>query len=201
MTGWLNFNGTIGPEWTTSDGTRFAVRPYVPGNLFQITIKPSGDTEVGALNISNQGDITLAKALPIAQGGTGATDAGTARGNLGITPANIGALSMTLLWSNSKPTSTFAAQTISVSLSSYKMCCIVYDGNINYSHMLVAFVPVGNKTWLQTEWNFRLVREATANTTSVVFGKGYGGELNTSVYEYSQACVPVKIYGVGGVSA
>lgn len=128
MTGWLNFNGTVGPEWTTSDGTRFAVRPYAPGNLFQITIKPSGGTEVSALNISNQGDITLAKALPIAQGGTGATDAATARSNLEIIPEIINAARYQRVWGDLTTKGWYRIATVAKS-SAYRITLGTYYQN------------------------------------------------------------------------
>lgn len=55
MTGWLRFNGTVGPEWHTVDGTRFSVRPYTEGNLFQITTRPVGKDEQPTFNINNDG--------------------------------------------------------------------------------------------------------------------------------------------------
>ena len=182
MTGDINFGNAAnsGIQWTTDNGTRIRIRPYSPANVFQITMKPSGGTEFGAVNIQTNGDATFSgevsagryvkgvrfrveanndyptyefKAnsqtdiaammqtgstnmwgvyeypkefdgqstryyegylLPepstgltkntnykilttkapvsVAQGGTGATSAATARANLGITPANIGAV-------------------------------------------------------------------------------------------------------------
>lgn len=93
MTGDIDFGNAAnsGIQWTTDNGTRIRIRPYSPNNVFQITMKPSDGDEFGALNIDTSGNITLAQPLPIAYGGTGATDAATARSKLGITPANIGA--------------------------------------------------------------------------------------------------------------
>lgn len=120
MTGNIDWGNAkyYGLKWTTDNGTIIHLRPYSPGNVFQITMKPSGVDEFGALGIDTSGNVSLAQPLPIAYGGTGARDAATARANLGITPSNIGAVplsgnatitgSMTLndnLWfSNNKST-------------------------------------------------------------------------------------------------
>lgn len=84
MTGYIDFgSNSNGLSWTTNNGTTIHLRPYSPSNVFQITMKPSGGDEFGALNIDTSGNISLAQPLPIAYGGTGARDAATARSNLG----------------------------------------------------------------------------------------------------------------------
>ena len=94
MTGNIDWGNAkyYGLKWTTDNGTIIHLRPYSPGNIFQITMKPSGVDEFGALGIDTSGNVSLAQPLPIAYGGTGARDATTARANLGITPDNIGAV-------------------------------------------------------------------------------------------------------------
>lgn len=63
MTGWLKFDGTtIGHEWTTADGTKFQVRPYTSGNLFQIVTTPAGGSAIASLNVRNDGTVDVGKA-------------------------------------------------------------------------------------------------------------------------------------------
>ena len=88
MTGYISWGNAAnaGLEWTTDNGTRIHLRPYSPSNLFQITMQPSGGSEFGALSIDTEGNISFIKALTVANGGTGASDAATALANLGAVP-------------------------------------------------------------------------------------------------------------------
>lgn len=87
MTGYIDFgSNSNGLSWTTDNGTTIHLRPYSPNNVFQITMKPSGGTEFGALNIDTSGNISLAQPLPIAYGGTGATTVAAVQSNFGILP-------------------------------------------------------------------------------------------------------------------
>ena len=87
ITGYLQF-GTMsnGLEWFTADGTQIHLRPYTPGNSFQITLKGpnTDDQETGAFNISTTGYVTLGRPLGIESGGTGANSAAGARNNLSV---------------------------------------------------------------------------------------------------------------------
>lgn len=93
VSGWLNFTGeSKGLKWVTEDGTEFRVRPYTSGNLFQVTVVTAEGKEAAAFNVKNDGSVWLGTPLPITSGGFGGTTAAKARANLGITPANIGAI-------------------------------------------------------------------------------------------------------------
>lgn len=60
MTGNLNYNQTTsaGMRWITDNGDIFHLRPYSPGNIFQIT-KTRNGTEWGALNLHMDGSFDL----------------------------------------------------------------------------------------------------------------------------------------------
>ena len=74
ITGYLQFGSVSnGLEWFTADGTQIHLRPYTPGNSFQITLKGpnTDDQETGAFNISTTGYVTLGRPLGLASGGLG----------------------------------------------------------------------------------------------------------------------------------
>lgn len=87
ITGYLQFGSVSnGLEWFTADGTQIHLRPYTPGNLFQITLKGpnTDDQETGAFSLSTTGYVTLGRPLGIESGGVGASSAAGARNNLSV---------------------------------------------------------------------------------------------------------------------
>ena len=60
MNGWINFGQeTQGIYWTTDNNTKFSIRPYSLGNLFQITRTEPNGNEHGALNIHYDGMVDI----------------------------------------------------------------------------------------------------------------------------------------------
>ena len=58
--GYIDFGQqSNGLAWTTNDGTIIRMRPYVPTNLFQITLAKPGAAETSTFMISSDGDISL----------------------------------------------------------------------------------------------------------------------------------------------
>lgn len=58
--GYIDFGSeSNGMVWTTSDGTIIRLRPYVPTNLFQITLAKPGASETSPFMMSSDGDISL----------------------------------------------------------------------------------------------------------------------------------------------
>lgn len=112
------------------------------------------------------------------------------------------------LWTNSSPTSDFAAQTISLSLSGYDFVRIVFVLQTEYPDYEVTFdIPVGKRLycWYSdgTHSNnvpVSLARRAIVNTTGIQFAVGYSKSIDsTTRYENTAIMVPKAIYGIKGV--
>lgn len=124
--------------------------------------------------------------MPVAMkyGGTG-SGAGAAKGG--------GAVD--ILWTNPSPSSSFAAQTISVDLTGYDLIFIEYKA-ISSSTFLSGIIDGDSHTILllaiqNTSNNRNGTRVATYDNTSVQFGNCTFNGTQTNTY-----CVPLTIYGV-----
>lgn len=105
----------------------------------------------------------------------------------------------TSLWTNSAPSSSFAAQTIPLDLSGYSVIAIACkqqdSTNINMAIPCLGFV--GNTLQCcvpnigSTQYFYK--RTATISSTGVQFSTGYRNTNGTSGTNY---CIPVAIYGV-----
>lgn len=83
-------------------------------------------------SVKNAAGVGIPLPLGLEYGGVGATDPKTARENLEITPENIGALSMELLWENASPFSEFGWQTVNfkdIDPESFRICFGSQDGH------------------------------------------------------------------------
>lgn len=156
--------------------------------------------------------------LPIAQGGTGATTAADALKKLGLTATaaelnymdgatgNVqaqldGKVTITKLWENASPASSFAAQTISLDLSAYDYL-IIYGSYQNDTIIIgpATFIKVGLNGVLHASAGLaenQRSRRFKTTTTGVEFSTGRNANSGN---EAAGACVPMCIYGVKGVS-
>ena len=153
-------------------------------------------------SVSVQDVIAGAQALPLGveYGGTGATNAATARTNLGITPENIGAMSkMDLLWENASPTSSFGQQSITLDLKNYDFVRVFCRSTYNNSVILPAADCYKGQTGIVLGYTASLgltTRGFTVGSTYVGFGLcTYAGGTT------AENSIPIRIYGIKGVSA
>ena len=100
----------------------------------------------------------------------------------------------TLLWKNASPTSSFAAQTISVAVSSYDLIMILWrNGTGNLSFLPSVIFPYSNGAAFSTATyhNETMKRDGTVTASSISFGDGYyNGSVNNA------RVIPYSIYGI-----
>ena len=131
--------------------------------------------------------------IPISSGGTGATNAGAARRNLGLT----GIETKTLLWQNASPTSGFDNQTVNLNLSNYDSLEIEFKTYAGSNTFNVSRHRIGVESVLTTATGGNpticpVMRVFTSNASGIVFSDFFDwnfGKNNT-------VCVPTKIYGI-----
>lgn len=131
----------------------------------------------------------------------------------GVTAAQVGAVSIKLLWTNASPTSEFAAQTISLNLNGYDYVAIEYRANSAGRHKM-EFCKVGEPCHLDAVCGssdnglgganvLSIFRQAEVSTSGVVFTKGIYTKQNSTSVTYTDAplwAVPRRIYGIKGVT-
>lgn len=124
-------------------------------------------------------------------------------------------IQMVKLWENASPTSSFAAQTVSLDLNDYDMVEISFYQATNQPYMHTKRIVVGSSSDLgvvttrfletsgtSTSGSWTTSRQVTTSTTKITFGAG--------AYEYVYVnsdnhivnniyTIPVAIYGIKGV--
>lgn len=145
--------------------------------------------------------------LPVAQGGTGATSAASARTNLGA--------KMKLLWTNASPTSTFESFTaltnsdLAESLANFTAILVWFNITPEATQHSFAIIPIGigsgtdtddvkNTTLCFTTSDNKWVRRyGWATTSAITFGTGgYKTSLSANWTVNSKYMVPERIYGI-----
>ena len=112
-------------------------------------------------------------------------------------PSSGGGGSWTELWTNPNPSSTFAAQTVSIDLSSWHLICILAKPQETGATTSAFLAAVGTQNILSvpnlgsTQYFYK--RNATISTTGVTFSTGYRNTNSTTGTGY---CIPTAIYGL-----
>jgi uncharacterized repeat protein (TIGR02543 family) len=125
--------------------------------------------------------------------------------NLGLT----GAETKKLLWTNASPTSTFAAQTVSLALSGYDAVEIEYYASTSKAVLDVTKKKIGASSMLTGYLNPQstngyinlLSRLFDVTTSGITFKGGFAKRTSDSstTSNNNSYCVPYKIYGIKGV--
>lgn len=157
-------------------------------------------TANGALYATSANGAAKFGTLPVAQGGTGATNAATALKNLG-------GMSMKLLWENASPGSEFAPQVIPLDWSGYDFV-LVEDGNIDgHASTLIeaggaaSIVTIGDINPGYYGSFYAVYRKFSTVAEGINVGACYMKFANTNAPALrNDMIVPFRIYGIKGVT-
>lgn len=185
-------SGTITQGSTYAGGTRVTLNGTTRASSNATFYAPtSAGTSGYILKSAGSGAPTWLSTLPIANGGTGATTAAAAL-------ANLGGVSITKLWENESPTSSFSGQTIELDLSEYQLILLYARISTSYESLNSASAVVGKYSRINGVWgnnNNVFHRAFTPSVTGIVFEGGYyNGAYNASYL------IPQYIYGIKGVT-
>ena len=109
-------------------------------------------------------------------------------------------LRMDLLWKNASPTSSFAAQTVSLDLSEYDMCIVCFKDSTNVT--LLVPKGMGGKAYLPAQdTSYQWARDVSISNTDVTFGDGKRFNSIQEQWTYNSNMIPTQIYGIKGVQA
>lgn len=110
-----------------------------------------------------------------------------------------------LLWTNSSASSDFAAQTVPLDLTPFKLIVVVFKFTKSGTVFFSSVVPVGTTTCYPTYTDCTtgantstvVRRSVTAYTTGVTFGAGNNKTLpNGTRSESNDVMIPSQIYGI-----
>lgn len=187
----------------------FANGAYVPQSR-KINEKPlSSDISLSAKDVGARGDTWLPTPAEIGAASTGELKqhAENKENPHGVTAAQVGATTMTLLWENTKPTDTFASQNIALDLGGYDITLIAYDSG-KYFQFLNIGVEKANMSYMDTAYGNTSMnvktREAKASIDGVYFYSAFTKFAESNSYwQRDDFLVPYRIYGIkmGGGSS
>ena len=129
--------------------------------------------------------------IPVSKSGTGAKTAEEAL-------ANLGGISVKLLWENASPTSSFAPQTIPLDLSECIMVLVAGRENTSSNKRTMSLGEIGAKSQIFIQGNNRQIREFTCDNTGITFDLGYEGSIGTTITSNNTKAIPTTIYGLKG---
>ena len=144
-------------------------------------------------NTASSNALELASGMSFKMGSTSMSEAQL---SALLSPAAAGGFSVTTIWTNPSPTSTYASQTLVVDLSAYKMLIVqfkqannidIYSYAVNMIDGTEHMVTTSSKTG--TAYTYK--RTMKCSSTGIVFSSGYRSTSAGAAY-----MVPYRIYGI-----
>lgn len=123
------------------------------------------------------------------------TEKGSLVGAINEVKGSIPTLGLTLLWTNTAPTSSFAGQAVPIGLTDYNAVLIVSRANTSTAEYISNIVIKGLGTFSSymrtSSATTTLFRTASCDNDGVTFGGGYSGTTSGN-----GNMIPVYIYGI-----